>query len=262
MSRLIDKEPLPTHQKPLRVVVAGLSRTGTASLYVALQELGFTPWHMCEPIDDPRQMYNQWTEAMNCRFFNQGRHYDRDDFDRLRGKYDALLDIPASLFWEDLRRLYPEAKIILTTRSADSWFQSVHNTIIPWLEKPILNVLQFVEPRRLRPELRMVKTAYKVICNNDYRSDSLRQRFLDHNNRVRFGVQSESFLEMQLGDGWEPLCAFLRVPVPDKPYPKINNTNEFNQGASEADAAILGGLLRPWLAAIVPIAVAAWWLLA
>lgn len=201
---------------------------------------------MCEPIDDPRRMYYQWTEAMNCKYFNKGKPYAKADFDRLRGKYDALLDIPACLFWDDFHALYPETKIILTTRSADSWFKSVSSTIIPWLQKPTLNLLQWVEPNRLRPEMLMVKTAYKVICDNDYSGPLAKERFLQHNENVRKGVDPERFLEFKLGDGWEPLCTFLEVPVPDKPYPKVNNTNEFNEGANQADADILVALLKPW----------------
>jgi hypothetical protein len=203
---------------------------------------------MCEYLDNPKVMYNQWTDAMNRKFFNSARPYNRDDFDHLRGKYDALLDIPACLFWDDFNRLYPEVKIILTTRSADSWFNSVDNTIIPWLQKPLLNLLQYFDRNRLGPELRMVRTAYKVICNNDYSSNFAKRCYLEHNDRVRKGVSSDRFLELQLGAGWKPLCAFLGVPVPDIPYPRVNNTNEFNQGANQADAAILGSLLTTWLA--------------
>jgi hypothetical protein len=203
---------------------------------------------MCEPVENPKVMYNQWTDAMNRKFFNSKHPYEREDFDRLRGKYDALLDIPACLFWDDFNRLYPEVKIILTTRSADSWFKSVHNTIIPWLQKPSLSILQYFERNRLGPELRMVKMAYKVICNNDYSNNFAKRCFLEHNDRVRKGVRPDKFLELQLGDGWEPLCAFLGVPVPEIPYPRVNNTSEFNQGASQADAAILGGIFTTWLA--------------
>lgn len=212
---------------------------------------------MCEPIDDPSRMYNQWIEAMNCRFFGTGRPYDREDFDKLRGAYDALLDIPACLFWNDFQELYPEAKIILTTRSAESWFKSVKSTIIPWLEKPLLNFLQYFDGKRLGPEMGMVRTAYKVICNNNYHSDIAKERYLQHNDSVRKGVAPERFLELRLGDGWEPLCAFLGVPVPDKPYPKVNNMNEFNEGAGQADAAIVIGVLKSFLAVFVPVVVAA-----
>lgn len=85
-------------------------------------------------------MYHQWTEAMNCKYFGQGKPYDKEDFDRLRGKYDALLDIPACLFWDDFHELYPDVKIILTSRSPDSWFKSVKSTIIAWVQKPSLNL--------------------------------------------------------------------------------------------------------------------------
>ncbi|OJJ40652.1 hypothetical protein ASPWEDRAFT_226450 [Aspergillus wentii DTO 134E9] len=219
---------------------------------------------MCEPISDPRRMYHQWTEAMNCRYFGRGKPYNREDFARLHGKYDALLDIPACLFWDDFHRLYPDTKIILPSRSVDSWYQSVHKTIIAWMRKPSLNILQWVEPERLRPEMLMVKTAYKVICNNDYDSDLPKQRYLEHNARVRAGVSLDRFLELKPGDGWEPLCAFLEVSIPDKPYPKINNTNEFIEGADQADSETLERLTRPGLMFALPVAVVGltivWWM--
>lgn len=211
---------------------------------------------MCEPVEEPRRMYHQWTEAMNCKYFGQGKPYDKEDFDRLRGKYDALLDIPACLFWDDFHELYPDVKIILTSRSADSWFKSVKSTIIAWVQKPSLNLLQWIEPYHLRPEMLMTKTAYKVICNNDYTGPYAKQRFLEHNAQVRQGVDPDRFLEFQLGDGWDPLCRFLGVPVPDKEYPRVNNTAEFNEGAGQADSMIVGGLIKPWLSFGIPVAVA------
>lgn len=232
-------------------------RADHIALHIALRELGYTPWHLGEPVENPRRVYHQWTEAMNAKYFDQGKPYDKTDFDRLCGEYDAVLDIPACLFWDDFHTLYPDAKIILTTRSADSWFKSIKNTIVPWVQNPMLNLLQWIEPNQLRPELRMVKTAFKVICNNDYSGPWAKERFLKHNERVQQGVDPDRFLEFQLGDGWDPLCAFLGVPVPDKPYPKVNNTSKFNETAGQWYTEITTGLVKRWLTwGFLPVTVA------
>ncbi|KAJ5462960.1 hypothetical protein N7475_007904 [Penicillium sp. IBT 31633x] len=254
------EEPSTSVQKPLRVIVAGLSCTGTTlqrlikeilALYLALQELGYTPWHMCEPIEDTKRMYDKWTDALNRKFSNSDHPYHREDFDRLRGKYDALLGIPACLFWDDFHRLYPEARIILTTCPADMWYISFHNTIAPWLQKPSFRIPQCFQPEWLGPKLRVAKTACKVIFDGDYYSIRTKTRFLDYNERVRNEVSPERFLELQLGDGWEPLCAFLDVPVPDKPYPRLGGVGKWNAGASQAGSAISSETARSWIACIV-----------
>ena len=55
--------------------------------------------------------------------------------------------------------------------------------------------------------------------------------YLRHNQAVRETIPEDRLLEFQAKDGWEPLCEFLDVPVPDEPYPRTNDLVEFRQKA-------------------------------
>ncbi|OQD72401.1 hypothetical protein PENDEC_c021G02285 [Penicillium decumbens] len=114
MPRLIDSEP-NTRVKPMLVLCMGMARTGTNSMTVALRKLGYNPYHGSECFKNPPRDFNLWIEAMECNFFNNNPdkkpRYNTEEFDRLVGSYDAILDVPACLFWEDLAKAYPDAKI-------------------------------------------------------------------------------------------------------------------------------------------------------
>ena len=129
------------------------------------------------------------------------------------------------MFWDDLYRAYPDAKVILTTRDIDSWFRSMQKTIFSYLDKKSVWILRYMGPKRVRQDIAMNNLILKAFCNND-RDSGCRQAYLDHNERVRNSIPASQLLEYGLGDGWAPLCEFLGVPVPDKPYPKSNSAAE------------------------------------
>ncbi|EER44874.1 conserved hypothetical protein [Histoplasma capsulatum H143] len=204
MSRLIDKEQ-NKRKRPMKVIAAGLCRTGTMSMNIALRQLGFTTCHLTEQMEDPKRYFTLWTEAMNCNFLNKGRPYGREEFDRLLGEYDACLDMPCCLFWKELHQAYPDAKIILTNRSVDSWMDSMHKTIFPYIQRWHTQALKFLDSDMTRP------IAY-----------------IDHYEKVRSTIPKDQLLDFNFGDGWEPLCEFLGVPVPDGSFPKTNSADMFN----------------------------------
>ncbi|KAK2774092.1 hypothetical protein FQN53_003763 [Emmonsiellopsis sp. PD_33] len=252
MSRLIDREQTE-RQRPMKVVVAGLCRTGTMSMNIALRELGFNTCHLTEDLKDPKRYFTLWTEAMNCNFLNKGRPYGREEFDRLLGEYDACLDMPCCLFWNDLHEAYPDAKIILTHRDVDSWMASMHKTIFPYLARASTRVLKLVDFEMTRPSVIMMETAFKVLCNNDY-GEKCRQAYIDHYDKVRATVPKDRLLEFNFGDGWEPLCRFLDVPVPDGPFPKTNSADMFNNAVESEISTMVFGSLRSLGLYIVPAA--------
>ena len=51
--------------------------------------------------------------------------------------------------------------------------------------------------------------------------------FEAHNQDVIDSVPADKLLVFEASQGWEPLCAFLDVPVSDQPYPKTNTTEDF-----------------------------------
>ena len=212
---------------------------------MALQELGYTPYHFLKNEPEIQRRYQLWTEALECKYQNKDRPYGRPEFERLLGGYDACLDLPGSMFWDDLHQAYPDAKVILTTRDVDSWFQSMDKTIFSYLNKKSVRILQYMGHDRVRQDITMNNLILKALCNND-QGNGCRQAYCNHNDRVRNSIPAGQFLEHGLGDGWDPLCAFLGVSVPDKPYPRSNSTSELIDLEERAIAKDIWQMTKKW----------------
>ncbi len=117
----IDKRGLPK-RIPMRLLCLGLGRTGTTSLRVALHELGYSTYHGWSLMENPPDCV-LWKEALTAKYEGEGKLYGREEFDSMFCDSDAVLDIPGSLFTEELIRAYPDAKVIVTTRDLDSWYR-------------------------------------------------------------------------------------------------------------------------------------------
>lgn len=216
---------------------------------IALQKLGFNPYHGSECFKNPPRDFNLWIEAMECNFFNTGsqKPYGREEFDRLFGSYDACLDIPACIFWEDLHRAYPDAKIIITTRDANSWFKSANKTVFKFVQMPIFRLWQYLDTTSIGPLFRMSELVWKVFCENCYDEGVLRRAYHEHHERLRNAIPKEQLLEFRTGrDGWEELCGFLEVPVPQEPWPKAYPAAEFEEHIAVARREALWTMTR-WL---------------
>ncbi|KAI9924267.1 hypothetical protein MW887_007217 [Aspergillus wentii] len=236
MSRLIEYEP-NTRTKPMRVLCMAMQ--------IALRQLGLNPYHGSECFNNPPRDFNLWIEAMQCNFFNDGtkKRYGREEFDRLMGSYDACLDIPACIFWEDLHRAYPDAKVIVTTRDVDSWLKSVNATVFKFIQMPIFKVWQFIDYSKIGPLFRMSEMVWKVFCGGCYEDEVCRKAYLEHHEKIRKTIPKEQLLEFRIGkDGWKELCEFLGEPVPQEKWPKAYPTAEFQEhidmGAKEAKRKI------------------------
>ena len=140
--------------------------------------------------------------------------------------FSSTVDFPTNKYWRELTAYYPDAKVILSIRDADSWFDSLQRSVMS------------PEARAKSEQSPMIPILTKMLL--DYPSERLEDRefMLDHyrtwNADVISALPPERLLVWQLGDGWEPLCAFLDVPVPAEPYPHINSGDDIL-------AAILGG---------------------
>ena len=109
----------------LSVIGAGFGRTGTESMKLALETLGLGPCHhMKDVLGNPRQI-DLWRSAARG---------ERPDWDEIFDGYIAAVDWPAAYFWRELSAYYPDAKILLTVRSPESWYASMANTILKVLE--------------------------------------------------------------------------------------------------------------------------------
>lgn len=233
----------------MRVLCMGMARTGTNSMTIALRKLGLNPYHGSECFKNPPRDFNLWIEAMQCNFFNPGdkKPYAREEFDRLLGPYDACLDVPACMFWADLHRAYPDAKIILTKRDVDSWVKSANKTVFKFVQMPFFRFWQYVDSTCIGPLYRKSDLVWRIFCNGDFREEVTKQKYLEHYEKIRNAVPKEQLLEFEIGkDGWEELCGFLGTEVPDEPWPNAYSTAEFQEHIDIAHREALWTIAR-WL---------------
>jgi len=188
----------------MNVIGAGLPRTGTLSLKLALDALGLGPTcHMSDLLADPDRA-GLWEQALD------GRRRWAKIFDG----YHSAVGPPASGFWEQLTGAYPNARVLLSVRDPESWGRSIRETA--WGTR------------------------------NDGPPGRLIEGMERHNEAVRRGVPRGRLLVWSAGEGWEPLCEFLGIPVPDVPFPHVGAGAElFNRVAdSSLDALVEWPALR------------------
>ena len=213
---MMVRTPSRFNTMPLQVIGAGLPRTGTNSLQIALDRLGFGPCHhMYELLENPSQ-WPGWLSVYD------GKHANWEEV--FKG-YNSAVDAPASFLWRELLQTYPSAKVILTIRSPEAWRQSMlaagaairANPPKPPLASFMQKSVDFfvkLSPAMLPPDEASAFAA-----------------FAEHNETVRRTVPKDQLLVFDVGEGWEPLCHFLGVPVPPEPFPRTNTGSEFAERA-------------------------------
>lgn len=195
----------------LQVIGAGFGRTGTLSMKTALEQLGVGPCHhMMEVFDKPEQI-PLWQAAADG---------EAVDWDELFSGYNSMVDWPGCYFWRELADFYPNARVLLTKRDAQKWFESVDATIFQGMRH---------ENVRQNPHGKMVD---KLISQNTFNGDiNNREHMIDiynkHNQEVIDSIAPERLLVFEATQGWLPLCNFLQVDVPDTDYPRSNSKEDF-----------------------------------
>ena len=228
----------------LQVIGAGFGRTGTRSLKVALEALGFGKcYHMEEVIKHPAHL-NHWIEAAES---------GSTDWEALFKDYQSAVDWPASAYYKTLMAAYPDAKVILTVRDPESWYESISTTLYP-LDQKYSRYLQWFPPGR-----RFIQTVNTIIWEGIFQNrleekDFAIQVFKEHIEEVKRAVPPERLLIFDAKQGWQPLCAFLGVPVPtDRPFPHVNHRAMWVRLMKYGELAIWGAVfstlaLLIWLA--------------
>jgi hypothetical protein len=204
---------------PLKVVGAGFGRTGTLSLKVALEQLGFARcYHMTEVFARPEHV-GLWDAA------GMGKSVD---WEVLFQGYQATVDWPACNFYADLLRTYPDAKVILTVRDPERWYDSASQTIFRQ-QRAFPAWLLPLFPR-LRTFLRLTeRQIWEGVFQGRFEDRSFAvEVFKRHIEEVRQVVPPDQLLVYEVSEGWGPLCSFLGVPVPEgSPFPRLNDAAEF-----------------------------------
>jgi len=196
---------------PLSVIGAGFGRTGTLSLKRALERLGFGPCHhMLEVLAHPAQ----------ARGWRAAARGEPVDWDALLAGYCAAVDWPACHFWRELSQHYPAAKVVLTARDADAWYESLSATIGKFADGS-----QRLPPNALGRLIVMERTFGGRIADPAHAKAVYRR----HVEAVMAGLPADRLLVFDVANGWAPLCRFLGRPIPGEPFPRSNSREEFWQ---------------------------------
>ena len=197
----------------LRVVGAGVGRTGTHSLKLALEQLLGAPcYHMFEVFQHPADI-EQWQHAAEGNM---------PDWHQLMANYAASVDWPASAYWRELADAFPDAVVLLSTRPADEWWHSANRTIweVTRREPPPDPTMQ--------AQMKMVKLLLQQRFTPDWNDEqSAKAAYERHNEQVRASVPADRLVEWQPGDGWAPLCRALHLAEPENAFPHVNTADEF-----------------------------------
>jgi hypothetical protein len=192
----------------LKVIGSGYGRTGTMSLKLALEQLGFGPtYHMVEVFKNP-QAPGWWVDAAD----------GKPDWAKIFAGYSSTVDWPNATFYAELAQAYPDAKVIHTERDPEAWFKSTQATIFS----------DAISGDPASPFAAMSeKVVRRLFDGRMHDHDHVIEVYNRHNAQVRATIPAERLLVYELAQGWDPLCAFLGVPIPQSPMPKVNSTEEF-----------------------------------
>lgn len=197
----------------LTVIGAGVGRTGTYSLKLALNHLGLGPCHHMEQVllNMPVQV-PLWSAAVS----------GQADWPQIFSGYNSTVDWPTACFYRELASEFPDARFVLTLRDAGRWADSFSATIYKLLAG------RDEAPEEMRAWLDMV---IKVVTRTGFPPgldrDELAQAFNAHNEAVKAAIPASRLLVFEVKDGWQPLCDFLGLPVPDMDFPRTNHREEF-----------------------------------
>lgn len=214
----------------MKVIGAGFGRTGTMSLKVALEELGAGPClHSLESMRSGgnREIASHWERIANG---------EPIDWRQAFAGFGSTVDWLGARFYPEMLRAWPQAKVILSVRDPEAWYESCHASLHATRE--MSSALR--GQQGTAPVLRAVDSAiWEDLFDGrfDEREHAL-EVFERHRLEVARIVPAERLLIYDIREGWEPLCELLQVPVPKTPFPHLNGRDAFwtRFGAKSATA--------------------------
>jgi hypothetical protein len=232
----------------MQVIGAGFGRTGTMSMQAALEILGYRCYHMKEVTEHAGHL-QAWHELVAGR--------TAMDWHALFKDFEATVDFPACVYYRELLRAFPEAKVVLNVRDPQRWFDSFL-TLQQTTDR--FRVFRFIP--RARRFLAFVDLLLPKVFTDPRDRARCIEVFERHNREVQEQVPADRLLVFRVQDGWPPLCAFLGRDVPAEiPFPHLN------EGKETLEALARERLFGPWFRtarfALVAVVLAAlgWWLL-
>jgi hypothetical protein len=219
----------------MKVIGAGLPRTATLTQKVALEMLGFGPcYHMVNVLAN-LDLVPVWRDALD----------GRADWESVFEGFPASVDWPGSYYWRELMEVYPDAKVVLSVRAPESWEHSMRTTIVDVLEADSITCHLSKATGHINPKwqayTRMMNEMWSRFGVYDGNGGwgNFQGAFNRHNDEVRQTVPADKLLVWEAADGWEPLCEFLEVDVPDQPLPRTNDAQVFAARVNETSVATI-----------------------
>lgn len=204
----------------LDVIGAGFGRTGTLTLKTSLEMLGFGPCH---------HMVEVIANAGQIPFWNRASRGEVVDWDEVYGGYRSTVDWPGCHFYAELAQHYPDARVILSLRDPERWYESMSETILVSMAQMGLSEPPIPDDHPLFFGGIISRDAF----NFDYSKANVIAAFERHNAAVQRDIPPDRLLVFEASHGWEPLCAHLGVAVPDEPFPHVNDREEFQSHAQD-----------------------------
>ncbi len=200
----------------LQVIGSGFGRTGTKSLKAALERLGFGPCHhMHEIVENPGQVVHWQTLAAGGDV----------NWETVFAGYASQVDWPGAYVWRELAEAFPGAKVVHTVRPEEKWWAS--------FDKTIGKLMARYEELPLPPHIRDILSSWNDLAGKGTFGGVLDDKetglsaFRRGTEEVRAALPPERLLVFDVAEGWEPLCAFLDVGVPNEPFPHHNLRADF-----------------------------------
>jgi hypothetical protein len=201
----------------IRVIGAGFGRTGTLSLKLALEKLGFDRcYHMLEVQQNPS----------HAGLWSQAHAGESIDWDALFEGYQASVDWPSCNLWREQLEHFPAAKVLLSLRDSERWYDSVMNTIY---KTTAAGFESHDAQHRARAQWAADLIWNRVFDGRMEDREHVIGVYERHNQDVIDSVAADRLLVFQASEGWEPLCKFLEVDRPDEDYPRVNTSEQFNE---------------------------------
>jgi hypothetical protein len=216
-----DRHALGRSRMPLRIIGAGFGRTGTASLHIALRQLGYPCYHMFEVLENKANKTHLrfWLDVAMAP---EGAQHD---WEKVFEHYTAAVDFPAAAVWRELLAAYPSAKVILTLhpKGAATWYESTYETIYSLERMWQVSVLKYMWPfLRNLSDMEHNLIWQRALKGTMKHRDKAIARYNELIEEVKSSVPHERLLVFSVDEGWEPLCRFLGIAVPSTPFPNIN----------------------------------------
>jgi hypothetical protein len=210
----------------MKMVGVGFGRTGTMSLKAALERLGAGPcFHMIDLImgENKHHDLQHWIKIANG---------EQVDWHEVFDGWEATVDWPACSRWEELIEAFPDVPVLLNVRDFDGFYKSCQNTILAVKQAAMAGELQ-EDANREQPAPELWGVIEQLIWQGDFQGrfedkEWVRSMYYERIETIKARVPADRLIVWELGvDGWEPLAEALGVEVPDEPFPRLHDTNEF-----------------------------------